>query len=126
MAGDIKRKGVAVVIAAVGFATSLALLGFSKWFWMAVAAVILLGLTDSVSVAIRRTVVQLLSPDRMLGRASSLIVVFAQATNGLGALLAGAAAQFMGAPNALLLGSGFCFLMILAICVAIPQLWRYR
>jgi MFS family permease len=125
-AGDIKHKGIAVVMAALGFAASLALLGIAKWFWMAVAAVVLLGVTDSVSVAIRRTVVQLLSPDRMLGRASSLIVVFAQTTNGLGALLAGAAAQFVGAPNSLLLGSGLCFLMILAICVAIPQLWRYR
>jgi MFS family permease len=126
MAGDIKRKGIAVVMAAVGFAASLALLGVSQWFSMAVAAVIVLGVTDSVSVAIRRTVVQLLSPDDMLGRASSLIVVFAQTTNGLGALLAGSAAQFIGAPNSLLVGSGVCFLMILAICIAIPQLWRYR
>ena len=126
MAGDIKRKGIAVVIAAVGFAASLALLGVSQWFWLAVAAVIILGITDSISVAIRRTVVQLLAPNEMLGRANSLIVVFAQTTNGLGALLAGVAAQFMGAPNSLLLGSGLCFLMILATCIAIPQLWRYR
>jgi MFS family permease len=126
MAGDIKHKGVAVVTAAIGFATSLALLGVSKWFWMAVAAVILLGITDAVSVAIRRTVVQLLAPNEMQGRANSLIVVFAQTTNGLGALLAGVAAQFIGAPNSLLVGSGLCFLMILAICIAIPQLWRYR
>jgi MFS family permease len=126
MAGDIKQKGIAVVIAAVGFAASLALLGVSQWFWLAVAAVIILGITDSISVAIRRTVVQLLAPNEMLGRANSLIVVFAQTTNGLGALLAGVAAQFMGAPNSLLLGSGLCFLMILATCIAIPQLWRYR
>jgi MFS family permease len=126
MAGDIKHKGIAVVMAAVGFAVSLALLGVSKWFWLAVPAVILLGITDSVSVTIRRTVVQLLAPNEMLGRANSLMTVFAQATNGLGALLAGVAAQFMGAPNSLLLGSGLCFLMILATCVAIPQLWRYR
>jgi predicted MFS family arabinose efflux permease len=126
MAGDFKRKGIVVVMAAIAFAISLALLGVSKWFWMAVGVVILLGVADSVSVNIRRTVVQLLSPDQMLGRASSLIVVFAQTTNGLGALLAGAAAQLIGAPNALLLGSGLCILMILAICVAIPQLWRYR
>ena len=126
MAGDIRHKGIAVVIAAVGFAASLALLGASKWFWLAVVAVTVLGITDSISVAIRRTVVQLLSPNELLGRANSLIVVFAQTTNGLGALLAGAAAQFIGAPNALLLGSSVCFLMILAICVAIPQLWRYR
>ena len=126
MAGDIKQKGIAVVMAAVGFAASLALLGVSHWFWLAVAAVIILGITDSISVAIRRTVVQLLAPNEMLGRANSLITVFAQTTNGLGALLAGVAAQFIGAPNALLVGSGLCFLMILATCVAIPQLWRYR
>jgi predicted MFS family arabinose efflux permease len=62
----------------------------------------------------------------MLGRASSLITVFAQATNGLGAILAGVAAHYVGAPSALLLGSLLCFLMVLAICVAIPQLWRYQ
>jgi predicted MFS family arabinose efflux permease len=126
MAGDVKRKGVLVVIAALFFASALALLGISKWFWMAVGAVILLGFTDSLSVTIRRTVVQLLAPDNMLGRAASLITVFAQTTNGLGALLAGIAAQSMGAPNAVLFGSLLCFVMILAVCLAIPQLWRYR
>ena len=126
MIGDVERKGVMVIIAALIFAGSLALLGSSQGFSMAVVATLILGFSDSLSVAIRRTVVQLLAPDRMLGRASSLITIFAQATNGLGAILAGAAAQWIGAPNALLLGSALCFLMILAICSAIPQLWRYR
>ena len=126
LAGDVERKGVLVVIAALFFAGALALLGVSHWFWMAVVAVMLLGFTDSLSVAIRRTVVQLLAPDRMLGRAASLITVFAQTTNGLGALLAGVAAEAWGAPNALLIGSALCFVMIFATCLAIPQLWRYR
>jgi MFS family permease len=103
LAGDVRRKGVLVVIAALFFAGALALL-----------------------VAIRRTVVQLLAPDRMLGRAASLITVFAQTTNGLGALLAGIAAEAWGAPNALLIGSALCFIMIFATCLAIPQLWHYR
>lgn len=124
--GDVQRKGVLVIIAALFFAASLALLGASSWFWMAVGATLILGFTDSLSVAIRRTVVQLLAPDGMLGRASSLITVFSQATNGLGAILAGAAAQWFGAPSALLIGSAICFLMIFAICLAIPQLWRYE
>jgi MFS family permease len=126
LAGDVRRKGVLVVIAALFFAGALALLGVSHWFWMAVVAVMLLGFTDSLSVAIRRTVVQLLAPDRMLGRAASLITVFAQTTNGLGALLAGIAAEAWGAPNALLIGSALCFIMIFATCLAIPQLWHYR
>jgi MFS family permease len=126
LAGDVQRKGVLVIIAALFFAGALALLGVSHWFWMAVGAVMLLGFTDSLSVAIRRTVVQLLAPDRMLGRAASLITVFAQTTNGLGALLAGIAAEAWGAPNALLIGSALCFIMIFATCLAIPQLWRYQ
>jgi MFS family permease len=126
MAGDVERKGILVIVAALFFAGSLALLGLSQWFWMAVISVAILGLADSVSVAIRRTVVQLLAPDGMLGRAASLITVFAQTTNRLDALLAGIADQYFGAPNALLIGSGLCFLIILGICIAIPQLWRYR
>jgi MFS family permease len=126
MMGNIRRKGIAVVVAAMLFGASLALLGLAQWFWLAVAIVIFLGIADSVSVAIRRTVVQLLAPDEMLGRASSLITVFAQATNGLGALLAGAAAQAIGVTNTLLIGSSLCFVMIFATCCAIPQLWRYR
>ncbi len=126
MAGDIKRKGASAVIAALFFAASLALLGISKWFWMAVAAVMVLGFMDSISVAIRRTVVQFLAPDTMRGRAASLITVFAQSTNALGALLAGTASELLGAPNALLLGGLLCVLMIIGINQAIPQLWRYR
>jgi MFS family permease len=126
MMGDVRRKGILVVIAALIFAASLALLGIAQWFWMAVGATLILGFADSVSVAIRRTVVQIMAPDGMLGRASSLITVFAQATNGFGAILAGVAAHYVGAPNALLLGSFLCFVMISAICIAIPQLWRYK
>ena len=84
------------------------------------------GLTDSISVAIRRTTVQMLAPDNMQGRASSLITVFAMGTNSLGGLVAGFAAQLLGAPRALMLGSALCITFILLITTAIPQLWRYR
>lgn len=124
--GDIERKGASVVVAAVVFALSLALLGVARWYWLGIVAVVFLGFTDAISVAMRRTVVQLLAPDAMLGRASSLLTVFAQSTNALGALVAGAAAALFGAPRALLLGSAVCLAMIIAINWAIPQLWRYR
>jgi MFS family permease len=126
VAGDLRRKGPAAIVAAIFFAASLALLGMSQWFWMAVAAVAILGFTDSISVAIRRTVVQLLAPDTMRGRAASLITVFAQSTNALGALLAGTASEFWGAPRALVIGGVVCVLMTFGISRAIPQLWSYR
>jgi predicted MFS family arabinose efflux permease len=70
--------------------------------------------------------VQILAPDQMRGRASSFLTVFAQTTNALGAVIAGAAAALVGAPNALLLGSVLCAVTIFGVCWTIPQLWQYR
>jgi MFS family permease len=126
LAGNVRRKGVLSVVAALSFAASLALLGLSGSFWMAVIAVGALGFTDAVGVSVRRTVVQLLAPDDMRGRANSVIGVFAQSTNALGAVVAGAVAALVGAPKAVLVGSVFCAVIIIGINRAIPQVWRYR
>jgi MFS family permease len=93
---------------------------------MGLLAVGALGLADAIGVTIRQTMVQYLAPDDMRGRAASLVTVCAQSTNALGAVLAGAAAALVGAPNALLLGGVLCTMIILGICWAIPQLWSYR
>jgi MFS family permease len=124
--GDIKRKGAVAIIATFAFAFSLGLLGLSKWYWMGLIAVGLLGVGDAISVAMRRTVVQILAPDDMRGRATSFLTVFAQTTNATGAVIAGAGAAILGAPNAALLGCVLCTLTVFSTCWAIPQLWRYR
>ena len=53
----------------------------AQWFWMGLLALGALGISDAISVAIRRTVVQILAPDDMRGRATSFLTVFAQTTN---------------------------------------------
>jgi MFS family permease len=126
LAGNIERKGAAAVIGTFIFALSLGLLGLSQWFWMGLIAAGALGFSDAIGVAIRRTVVQFLAPDNMRGRASSFLTIFAQGTNALGAIIAGAAAALVGASNALLIGSVLCAVTILGVCWAIPQLWTYR
>jgi ENTS family enterobactin (siderophore) exporter len=124
--GDIKRKGAVAVIGTFLYALSLGFLGLSQWFWMGFLAVGALGFSDAIGVAMRRTVVQLLAPDDMRGRASSFLTVFAQTTNAIGAVVAGAGAALLGAPNALLVGCVLGALTVLAVCWAIPQLWIYR
>lgn len=126
LAGNVQRKGVLSVVAALCFAASLALFGLSKSFWMAVTAVGALGFTDAIGVSVRRTVVQLLAPDELRGRANSIIGVFAQSTNALGAVLAGAVVALIGAPKAVLVGGALCVVIVLGISRAIPQVWRYR
>jgi MFS family permease len=124
--GDIRRKGAVAIIATLGFALSLGFLGMSQWYWMGLIAVGVLGIADAVSVAIRRTVVQTLAPDDMRGRATGFLTVFAQTTNATGAVIAGAGAALLGAPNAALAGCVLCTLTVLGVCWAIPQLWSYR
>jgi MFS family permease len=124
--GNIERKGVVSVLGTLLFAASLGLLGLAQTFWLGLIAVGLLGVGDSVGVAMRRTVVQILAPDNMRGRATAFLSVFAQTTNGLGAIIAGAGAALLGASNAALVGCLLCALTVLGTCWAIPQLWRYR
>jgi MFS family permease len=124
--GDVERKGALSIIVTLMFALSLGLLGLSRWYWMGLLAVGLLGVSDAISVAIRRTVVQILAPDEMRGRATSFLTVFAQTTNATGAVIAGAGAALLGAPNAALVGCVLCALSVVGTCWAIPQLWTYR
>jgi len=125
-AGNIERKGAMSIIATLMFALSLGFLGMARWFWIGLLALAVLGISDAISVAIRRTVVQILAPDDMRGRATSFLTVFAQTTNGLGAVIAGAGAALLGAPNAALVGCLLCTLTVIGTCWAIPQLWNYR
>jgi len=124
--GDIKRKGAVSIIATLFFGLSLGFLGLSRWFWLGLIAVGALGFSDAISVTMRRTVVQILAPDDMRGRATSFLTVFAQTTNAIGAIIAGAGAALLGAPNAALAGCVLCSAMVLAVSRAIPQLWRYH
>jgi MFS family permease len=126
LAGNFRRKGALVVAASIVFAVGLALLGMTKWFWLGIIAVAALGFADSIGVTMRRTLVPLLAPDAMLGRASSLISVFAQCTNALGALVIGATVELLGASNAVLLSSVLCIFVVVGINWIFPQLWRYR
>jgi MFS family permease len=126
LAGNVRRTGALAVVAALFFGGSLAFLGLSPWFWLTLVAVGALGLTDAISVTIRRTMVQLLAPDHMRGRASGLLSNFAMATNASGALLGGAAVALLGIHQAFLVGSLLCIGIVLGITLAMPQLWRYR
>lgn len=124
--GDIKRKGAVSVVATLMFGLSLALLGLSGNFLLGLLAVGALGFSDAITVTIRRTVVQIVAPDDMRGRATSFLTVFAQTTNATGAIIAGAGVALLGASNAALVGSLLCTLTVIGVCSAIPQLWHYR
>jgi len=89
-------------VALFGLATCV--FALSKALWLSVAALVVLGGADMLSVFVRQTLVQLVTPDALRGRASSVSWIFIGASNELGEFESGLAARFLGPVGAALFG----------------------
>ena len=74
------------------------------WKPLSIAALIVLGASDMVSVYVRATLIQLATPDAMRGRVSAVNMVFIGASNELGEFESGLTAQWFGAVPSVVLG----------------------
>jgi MFS family permease len=109
-------------VTAYGLATIVFALSGS--FVIALAALMVLGASDMVSVVLRMTLVQLGTPDAVRGRVTAVNGLFIGASNQLGEFRAGAMASFLGAVPAVLIG-GIGTLAIVAIWIRLfPALAR--
>jgi MFS family permease len=97
-AGRIMFAGVAV------FAVCTVIFGLSKSLWLTVAALAVRGGADMLSVYVRQTLVQVVTPDHMRGRVAAVSSVFIGASNELGEFEAGVVARFLGPVGAAVFG----------------------
>src|SRR5437667_1242022 len=91
-----KRAGKTLLWCVTGFGAATILFGLSKVFWLSLGVLFLLGAFDSVSVIIRGSIVQLVTPDEMRGRVSSVNNIFIGTSNEFGALESGLTAALFG------------------------------
>jgi MFS family permease len=97
-AGPFMLGGVAVY----GLATCV--FAQSRTLWLSVAALAVLGGADMLSVYVRQTLVQIVTPDPMRGRVAAVSSVFIGASNELGEFESGLVARFLGPIGAALFG----------------------
>jgi len=97
-AGPIMFVGVAI------FALATIVFGLSRVFWLSVVALAVLGGADMLSVYVRQTLVQIVTPDQMRGRVAAVSSLFIGASNELGEFRTGVAARFIGAVGAAVSG----------------------
>ena len=71
---------------------------------MCVCLLVLSGMFDNVSVVIRATILQLMTPDNMRGRVSAVNNIFVGSSNELGAFESGVAAKFLGLIPSVVIG----------------------
>ncbi len=91
-----QRAGRTLLICVAGFGVATIIFGVSRSFWLSLAMLFFTGAFDNVSMVIRQTLQQLLTPDEMRGRVSAVTSVFVGASNELGGLESGVVAQIFG------------------------------
>jgi MFS family permease len=86
------------------FGVATAVFAVSQWLWLSVAALLVLGAADTVSVVIRFSLVQLATPDEMRGRVGAVNYLFINTSNQLGQFESGVTAALFGTVPAALIG----------------------
>jgi MFS family permease len=86
------------------FGVATIVFGLSRSLWVSVVALAILGGADMVSVFVRGTLVQLVTPDAMRGRVMAVGGLFIGASNELGEFESGVAARFLGPVGAAIFG----------------------
>jgi MFS family permease len=93
-----------LLIAVTGFGLSIICFGLSRSFYLSLFFLFTEGAFDSISVIIRGTIMQLLTPDHMRGRVSAVNSMFIGSSNEIGAFESGTAAKLLGTIPAVLFG----------------------
>lgn len=102
-----------LLLAVAGFGISIICFGLSRNFYLSLLFLFFEGAFDSISVIIRSTILQILTPEEMRGRVSAVNGMFINSSNEIGAFESGAAAKLMGTVPSVLFGGS----MTLAIVI---------
>jgi MFS family permease len=120
----IRHAGRTLLWSVVVFGVATIVFGFSTSYLLSLAMLFLLGAADNISVVIRASVLQLMTPDSMRGRVSAVSAIFIGTSNEMGELESGVAAQWLGLLPTVV-GGGFMTLVTVAAVVKIwPELVR--
>jgi len=123
--GPLRKAGRTLLLAVAGFGTVTVVFGLSKSFWLSMTMLLLLGSCDNLSVVIRSTLVQVLTPDDMRGRVSALNSLFIGTSNELGAFESGLVANFFGPIFSVVSGGIGTIITVLVMAWLSPELRRY-
>jgi MFS family permease len=120
-----KRAGMGLLLNVAAFGVATIIFGFSQSFWLSFVMLCLTGAFDNVSMVIRQTLQQLLTPDHMRGRVSAVTSVFVGASNELGGLESGLVAQWLG-PVFSVVSGGIGTLVVVAVTAWVsPELRNF-
>lgn len=119
-----RHVGLKMFGAVLVFGVSTLVFALSTHIVPALLALVVLGASDNISVVIRTSLVQLLTPNEMLGRVSAVNSLFIGTSNQLGEFESGMTAALLGAVPAAALGGFGTILVVFVWMTLFPALRR--
>ena len=123
--GRVRRQGVALTIAIVGWGGAVALSGLAHQLWLAVVLLAVAGAADLVSAVYRQTILQTYAPDEMRGRMQGVFTAVVAGGPRLGDVRAGATAAVAGTTFSWVGGGVACMVVVAIAGFCIRPFWRY-
>jgi MFS family permease len=121
----LEKAGRALLWAVAVFGLATIGFGISTSFWLSLAMLFICGIADNVSVLVRHTLVQLLTPDDKRGRVSAVNSLFIGTSNELGGFESGTVAHWLGPVLSVVSGGVGTVFVVLAVAWIWPEIRRY-
>jgi MFS family permease len=122
----LKRAGRTMLLAVALFAACIIGFGMSRSFYLSAALLAVSGMADNISVLIRQTMLQVLTPPALLGRVIAVNSIFVGSSNELGGFESGVTAKLLGAVPAVVLGGVASLAVVGIVAKTVPRLRRMR
>jgi MFS family permease len=123
--GRIRRQGLVVYVAVIGWGAALVVFGVADVLWLALAALALAGAADSVSGIFRTAILQTATPAHMLGRLHGVELAVVASGPSLGDIEAGALAALTSVQFSIVFGGLACIAGVGVMALLMPQFARY-
>jgi len=120
-----KHPGKKLFVAVTGFALSIIVFGLSTNFILSFCMLLLSGMFDAVSVVVRSTILQLVTPDDMRGRVAAVNTMFVSSSNELGDFESGVMAHWLGTVRAVVTGGCITLGVIMVTFFSTPELQKF-
>ncbi len=117
-----RRAGRTMLAAVAVFGAATIVFGLSESFVVSLAALVVVGAADMVSVVVRSIVVQATTPPEMRGRVSAVNMVFVGASNELGEFESGLTARLLGTVTSVVVGGVGTLLVTAYYWARLPEL----
>lgn len=120
-----RKAGKTLLWAVGGYGAATIVFGVSRSFPLSLLMLFLTGALDNISVVIRHTLVQTLTPDAMRGRVSAVNGMFINASNELGRFESGSVAALIGPVLSVVSGGIGTIVVVIGSAITWPQLRRF-